>query len=90
MQAKAPDFTTATAWRSAVTGVGATAGGRPCVQGPDGRLNAEAHKGQHEHRQQQLPVTGVARQMAPSVKSCAPLTMRNTRPMKASAAPLME
>ena len=39
--------------------------GQPCVQGPDGRLNAEAHKGQHEHRQQQLPVTGVARQMAP-------------------------
>ena len=38
--------------------------GQPCVQGPDGRLDAKAYKGQHEHRQQQLPIAGVARQMA--------------------------
>lgn len=38
--------------------------GKPAVQRPDGRLDAEAHKGQGKHRQQHGHVAVIARQMA--------------------------
>ena len=36
----------------------------PAVHGPDGGLDAAAHKGQHEHAQQQIHIAGIACQMA--------------------------
>ena len=94
MQANAPVLTTATACSSAVTGVGATEarGSQACI-GNMAALVPKPMKASRNTRRSSCsrPAMASAVSTPPYWKAVlVPNVMMNTRPMKASAAPLME
>ena len=91
MQAKAPALTTATACSSAVTGVGATAAlmSQLCM-GQMAALTPQPTKASTNTLSSRSILPLYPARWPPGTNSCASLTIRNTMPIKASAAPTME